>query len=141
MTEQGAEQGTEQGTDEADAGWVGPPSRALLAGSAVVSALLLLGPAWFLAWFAPGVPHGATCDLGFQPFCRPGHGLPQWYAVAAASVSSAAFHVATFVSRPRRVARRLSASGLALAGLAFLLATVAGSVLSGVVPDSWFAVH
>jgi hypothetical protein len=123
---------------EGEDDWAGPPSLPVLWGSAVLSGLLLLIPAYLLAWFWPGVQRGATCDLVHQPFCRPGYGLPQWYAVAAVGVSSCALHVATAVRWPRRVARSLSACGLAAAVLAWLLATVARSVLSGLVPDSWF---
>jgi len=118
--------------------WVRPPSLPVLGGSAVLSAVLMFLPAYVLAWFWPGVPNGATCDLGFQPWCRPGHGLPQWYAVAAACVASCAFHVATAVRWPRPDARRLSTWGLASAVVALLLATVARPMLYGVVPDSWF---
>ncbi|HEY7717592.1 MAG TPA: hypothetical protein VH915_02455 [Pedococcus sp.] len=116
-----------------------PPTLPLLGGSAVLSAVLMLLPAYFLAWFWPGVPHGATCDLVHQPGCRPGFGLPQWYAVAIACVASCCLHVATFVRWPLPAARRLSVCALASAVVALLLATVARPWLSGVLPHTWFA--
>ena len=118
--------------------WVRRPSLVVLGGSAALSAVLMLLPAYFLAWFWPGVQRGATCDLVHQPFCHPGYGLPQWYAVAAACTASCALHVTAFVRWPRSVTRRLSVLALGAAVLAWLLATVARPVLSGVAPDSRF---
>lgn len=115
------------------------PARGLLWGSAALSGLMLLLPAYFLAWEWPGVPLGATCDQVHQAFCRPGYGLPQWCAVAVLCVASCTLHAVAILRWPRSGAGRLSASGLLAAAAAVALVTLARPLLSGVLPDGWFS--
>lgn len=65
----------------------------------VVGALLLL-PAFLLVWFSPGLDSGALCNLGMQPRCAPGHGLVEWYTLAAVvAVSVACLLASLWVGR------------------------------------------
>ncbi len=114
------------------------PSVVSLALRAVVSAVLMLLPGFFLLWWQHAFTSGATCNIGFQPWCRVGWGLPQVYAVAVACLASVCLHLAAAVRWPRPSARALSVLGLAAAALATAL-VVLEPVLSGVLPSWWFA--
>jgi hypothetical protein len=109
----------------------------LLVSSFVLSLVLLLLPLYLLAWYWPGVPHGTTCDTVSQEWCTPGAGLPHWYAVAAACATAGVLHLMAAVRWRRSSARKLSLLGLLAAAAAFALVTLAPTVLSGIVPDTW----
>ena len=118
--------------------WVAHP--AVLGALAVGAFVAVLLPAYLLAWFAPGVPHGQTCDLVHQPWCRPGRGLPQWWAtavlVASCLGSGAVALVATLAARRRLLERAVWAAAV-LAALALALTLAAEGPLGAVVPSGW----
>lgn len=119
---------------------LGAPTLALVVIASVATAALLVVPVLLVLFFAEAFTSGSTCSVGFQPFCTPGYGLPQLYAVLVAAAASAAVLLAGIVAAVRGRARRarvlvLVAVGLALAALALVGArTWAG----GWLPADWF---
>lgn len=119
---------------------LGAPTLALVVSASVATAALLVVPVLLVLLFAEAFTSGSTCSVGFQPFCTPGYGLPQLYAVLVAAAASAAVLLAGIVAAVRGRARRarvlvLVAVGLALAALALVGArTWAG----GWLPADWF---
>ena len=122
----------------ADRSTASRPSLGLLGVGAAASIVLMLLPAFFLLWWQDAFTYGATCNIGFQPWCRTGWGLPQVYAVAVACLASVCLHSAAAVRWPRPSARTLSLLGLGCAALAAAL-VMFQPVLSGVLPSWWFA--
>lgn len=107
----------------------------------VVLALASL-PAWwlsvsFLALFWAGAQEGQTCDPVHQPWCSPGHGIPQYVAVAVLVGLSVVLAVAAAVRR-RHGWRLWSWLSAGTAVVALGVVTVAPSLLGGLLPASWF---
>ena len=111
----------------------------------VVATVLTLGllaiPTLLLLWFAPAFTSGATCDVGYQPFCTPGYGMPQMYAVLATHAAAIGLLVGAWIAWARgreRTAQRLGGCAVACAALCVTLA-LAGSWAGGLVPVDWLA--
>jgi hypothetical protein len=49
---------------------------------------------------------GATCDLGFQPWCEPGHGLVAYYTTLASMLCAVIWWVLSLVAAVQGRAQR-----------------------------------
>ena len=106
-------------------GWVERHSWALVVTTGLVVGALLLLPAYLLLWFSAGLHSGALCNLGYQPWCKPGHGLPEWYTLATVACLGGSAWASW---RASRVAVRWAVASVLLAALALGWALVRDDV-------------
>ncbi|MGD9955934.1 MAG: hypothetical protein AB7O74_16785 [Candidatus Nanopelagicales bacterium] len=119
---------------------LGAPTLALVVIASAATAALLVVPVLLLLLFAESFASGSTCSVGFQPFCTPGYGLPQLYAVLVAASASAAALLAGIVAAVRGSARTARALVLVAVALALVAIALVGARTwaGGWLPAGWF---